>query len=422
MKSTQSTRYPGTTVSAGDVPTRNTFSIRLTRRLWPLTSAALCTAARRATRLDDFGDPPVEPQLTVLLNSLEREADFHPLGRVLMRTHLVDLLKTRLQLVAAWKSQPPSVAVAPVSRPIFITGMPRSGSTFLHELMAADPNLRAPRVWELMSPLTAIHPDRGWGDSRVRHAAACLWWFRRLAPEADAVYPMRARTPHECVAIHSYTFMSEEFISSCRIPTYETFLRSSDLTPIYQWEKRFLQHLQQFQPARRWILKAPDHVYGLEAIFRVFPDAYIIQTHRDPLEVLKSTIHLTRVLQNLYTRPADPHYLAEREARILVAAMDRFIQFRDTHPELAARFIDVSYSDITSRPLAVIDRIYHHCDQPLTAIAAANMRALTSHRTRYHSRRAAPALVDFGLDVPGLARRFDGYCHRFGIRVRQPAH
>ena len=375
----------------------------------------------RDTGLDDFGYPSIEPQLAVLLNSLEREADLHPLGRFLMRTHLLDLLKTRLQLIDAWKRQSVAVSAAPVSRPIFITGMPRSGSTFLHELLAADPALRAPRVWELMSPISAIDPDRGWSDSRVWRAAMCLWWFRRLAPEADDVYPMRARTPHECVAIHSYTLMSEEFISSCRIPIYETFLRSSDLTAVYQWEKCFLQHLQQFQPDRRWVLKAPDHVYGLEALFRVFPDAVIIQTHRDPLEVLKSTIHLTSVLQNLYTRPSDAHRLAEREARILAAAMDRFIQFRDAHPELADRFIDVSYAEITHRPQLVIDRIYNHCNQPISVAAAANMSDLIAHRSRYHSRRKIPTLADLGLDVPGLVNRFEGYCHRFGITAGHPA-
>src|SRR6202012_5563271 len=139
---------------------------------------------------------------------------------------------------------------------VFITGMPRSGSTFLHELLAQDPDNRAPLVWEVMFPLPAPEETRRQA-LRVFKAGACLWWFRRLVRQADCIYPIRARTPHECVAIHSYTLLSEEFISTCRIPTYETFLRSSDLTAVYQWEKCFLQHLQQFQPDRRWVLKAP---------------------------------------------------------------------------------------------------------------------------------------------------------------------
>jgi hypothetical protein len=117
--------------------------------------------------------------------------------------------------------------------------------------------------------------------------------------------------------------MSEEFVSSCRVPAYEAFLRSSHLVQVYQWERRFLQHLQQNQRVTRWVLKAPDHAYALEALFSVFPDAVVIQTHRDPLQVLKSSIHLNWVLRGLCGRPDDPIQLAEREARVLVA---RFIQ------------------------------------------------------------------------------------------------
>ena len=253
-----------------------------------------------------------------------------------MRMHLLDLLKTRLRLADAWKRQPQAgVEFSPIARPIFITGTPRSGSTFLHELLAADSALRAPRVWEVMFPVTANEPDRGWRDRRVWNAATSLWWFRRLSRGADAVYPMRARTPHECVAIYSYCLMSEEFVSSCRVPAYEAFLRSSDWVPVYRWERRFLQHLQQNQRVTRWVLKAPDHVYALDALFSVFPDAMVIQTHRDPLQVLKSSIHMNWVLRGLYAPIDDLIQLAEREARVLAGMTDRVMRFRCARPELA---------------------------------------------------------------------------------------
>jgi hypothetical protein len=396
------------------------FSDRLGRQLWPLDVETLCAKARQMAGLDDFGGASVEQGLSVLVDSLNHEANLHPLGRFLMRTHLLDLLKTRLQLIDAWKKQSETVNASPITRPIFITGMPRSGSTFLHELLAADPALRAPQIWEVMFPVTADEPDRGPHDRRVWKAATCLWWFRRLAPEADAVYPMRARTPHECVAIHSYTLMSEEFISSCRVPSYAAFLRSSNMVPIYQWQKRFLQHLQQHQPGRRWILKAPDHVYSLEALFSVFPDALVIQTHRDPLDVLKSTIHLTRVLHGLYGRPENPVQLAEREARVLSAAIDRCLKFRDAHPELADRFVDVNYRELTADPLAVVNEIYQHSDMTLTAEATGRIRELSLHRSRYRGRHPVPGLSDMGLDTPSLASRFENYCRRFGIARHQP--
>ncbi len=275
---------------------------RLSRRLWPLDGQSLCAGARRHTGLEDFGEPRVEPALAVLVNSLERESDLHPLGRFLMRSHLHELLATRLQLVKEWNRQPESLAALPIERPVFITGMPRSGSTFLHELLAQDPGNRVPRVWEVMFPVPAPDGEQARPDSRVRKAAARLWWFRRLAPRADSVHPLRANTPQECVAMHSYTLLSEEFVATCHVPAYESFLHAADLVPAYAWQRRLLQYLQSRRPSRRWVLKSPDHAYGLEALFSVFPDAMIVQTHRNPASVLKSSIRLVEVLRGLFAR------------------------------------------------------------------------------------------------------------------------
>jgi len=384
------------------------------RRLWPLKSEVLCAEARRRTGLMDFGDPPLEPALSVLVNSLEQQVDLHPLGRFLLRSHLRDLLETRLRLAHAWKGHLDRLDALPTRRPIFITGMPRSGSTFLHELLAQDPDNRSPKVWEVMFPLPP-----GSGAQRARKAAARLWWFRRLAPEADAVHPIRSNSPHECVAIQSYTFLSEEFVATCRVPDYQTLLRSSDLRPVYAWEKRFLQHLQWGSSEKRWLLKSPDHAYGLQALFSVFPDAQIVQTHRNPLEVLKSLIQLTEVLQRLFARPENCDEHGEREATALSAAMERFIAFRDARPELSSRFVDVNYFELVADPLAVVRRIYRQFDMPLSETAVERMRQLTLQRSRYSGGRTALALADMGLDVSAQASRFTGYCRRFGIPLPQ---
>jgi LPS sulfotransferase NodH len=388
-------------------------------RLCLLEGKALCADARRRTGLEDFGDPPIEPALSVLVNSLEREAVLHPLGRFLMRAHLRSLLETRLQLAEAWGGQLEALEASPIQRPVFITGMPRSGSTFLHELLAEDPDNRAPRVWEVMFPVPIPGVERRRRDPRVRKAAASLWWFRRIVPQADAVYPVRACTPHECVAIHSFTLLSEEFVSTCRVPTYEAFLRSAGLGPAYAWQKRFLQHLQRRCPAKRWVLKSPDHAYGLEELFSVFPDAVIVQTHRDPLEVLRSSSQLISVLRGLFARPGDPDQIAAREARVLADAMERFIRFRDLHPELAGRFLDVQYSDLASDPLAAVRRIYQHLGTPLTDMATGRMRHLVSNRSRHRGHRTNRTLADLGFDVPAEVRRFSRYSLRFGVPCQQ---
>ncbi len=402
-------------ITPADNTAHQSLADAMARRLWPLNSKALVSAVQRRTGLEDFGEPPIEPALSALTASLENEADLHPLGRFLMRGHLLGILQTRLQLAALWRDQ--SSVIPPVQRPVFVTGMPRSGSTFLHELMSQDPKNRSPRVWEVMFPLPAPKPGAEQHDPRIRRTDFRLWWFRRLVRRADEVYPVRACTPHECVAIHSFSLMSEEFVTTCRIPAYEKFLRSTGLQAAYAWQKRFLQHLQSRRPAQRWILKSPDHLYALEELFSVFPDAVVIQTHRNPLDVLRSSLQLTEALHGLFGRPIPVAQHQDRETRLLAETMERSIRFRDLHPELAVRFMDVNYPELISDPLAVVRRIYQHMDSPLTAAAAERMRQFVGTRSRYHHRRY-PSLADLGLDVAAEVRRFQKYCQRFGVPCR----
>jgi Sulfotransferase family len=252
-------------------------------------------------------------------------------------------------------------------------------------------------------------------DPRVRKAEASLWWFRRLAPGADLVYPMRAWTPHEGVAIHSYTLLSEEFVSTCHIPTYEAFLHTADLGPTYLWQRRFLQYLQLDCSNRRWVLKSPDHVYGLEKLLTVFPDAVVIQTHRNPVQVVRSRYQLTKVLEGLFGRPGQHYHLGMREVRKIGEMLDHIIQFRDAYPDVAGQFIDVKYSELVSNPLAVLRRIYGRLDIRLTDAAAQRMQRLALSRSRYERRGASPTSEDFGLACSAEMHRFEDYCSRFEI-------
>jgi hypothetical protein len=397
---------------------RPMWSDWLSRKFWFLDADGLCEAARHKTGHYDFGDPPIQPGLSILTESLEREAELRPFGRFLMRVHLRDLLETRLRLTALWKHQGAELDSVPLQRPIFVTGMPRSGSTFLHELLAEDPNLRAPRVWEVMFPVP-IAGSSSANDPRIRRGEACLWWFRRLVPEADAVFPMRARTPHECVAIHSYTFLSEEFISTCRIPGYESYLRQADLRPAYAWERRFLQHLQFQSRQRQWVLKSPDHVYGLEALFATFPDALIVQTHRNPIDVLKSSCHLTEALHGLYGRPGPAEQRLEHETRTLADTANRFLNFRDQHPELGGRFVDVKYDEIIANPVALVRRIYDQFGMELTSEAAGRMQQLAVRRSRYTGSSARNTAPDARLRALAEASCFERYCSRFNVGWQQ---
>jgi Sulfotransferase family len=396
-----------------------TLGPEISRRLWLLESDSLCTQARRRTRLEDFGDPPIEPALGILLNSLELEADLHALGRLFMRIHLQELLETRLRLTQAWSSRLAAMEASTIQRPIFITGMPRSGSTFLHELLAEDPENRAPRVWEVMFPIPIGTRAATKADPRVRKAEFSLWCFRLLAPRADSVYPMRAWTPHECVAIHSYTLLSEEFVSTSYVPTYEAFLHRADLGPTYAWQRRFLQYLQLGCAEKRWILKSPDHVYSLDKLLAVFPDALVIRTHRNPVEVVKSQLQLTQVLEGLYSRPCRPDKLAMREVRKIGEISDQITRFQDKHPQKPGQFVDVTYSELVTDPLAVVRRIYDRLNARLTWAVAEKMQRLASKRSRYQRSGESSTCADFRIDYAAETPRFEEYCSRFGISFQK---
>jgi hypothetical protein len=238
-----------------------------------------------------------------------------------------------------------------------------------------------------------------------------------LAPGANSVYPLRAWTPHECVAIHSYTLLSEEFAMICRVPAYEAFLRKASFVATYTWQKHFLQYLQLFYPTKQWILKSPDHVHTLEHLLTVFPDAVVIQTHRNPLEVLNSSMRLTEVLEGTFARADDRSEIRKREARNLAEHMDGITSFREAHPELRGQFIDVKYHELVSDPLTVVRQIYQRLDMLLTEMAAERMQRLASTRSRYKGRRGDRKPADFELDGTIDRHRLEAYCSRFGFPV-----
>jgi hypothetical protein len=390
----------------------------LSRFFWPMNAEILRKRAELRSGLHDFGDPPLEPAFTTLVDSLERDADLHPLGRFLMWNHLEEMLVLRLRLVDQWKRRSGRWERGRIVKPLFITGMPRSGSTFLHDLLCVDPANRAPRVWEVMFPLSVTRKASQTFNWKIWNASMRLWLFRKIVPMADSVHPIRATSPQECEAIHSFTFYSEEFITTNWLPEYETFLRHTDFNPTYEWQKRFMLYLQGEETNVRWVLKSPDHSHNLDALFTVFPDAVIIQTHRNPREVLESSLRLVEALHRLYAYSDGKEERMRREVRVLAEAMERLLRFRDSHPELESRFLDVRYPDLVSNPLGIVKRIYDHWGYELSPETLESMESLASSRSRYpvkkreHS-RGLPA--DNAITELSLFKR---YCARFGYNCQ----
>jgi len=204
------------------------------------------------------------------------------------------------------------------------------------------------------------------------------------------------------------------------VPSYQRWLAGADLGPAYEFHRRFLQHLQWRAPAGHWVLKAPSHVFGFEPLFKTYPDAIIVQTHRDPLTVLASVASLTLVLQGAFTDHLDMAEIGAEVAERWSSGLERALHAR-RDPRVDARFVDVRYRDLVADPLAIVRRIYDRFDMTLSADAESRMRRFLDHHPKDRHGAHRYSLAAFGLDAGDLRPRFKSYCERFGLAPELPA-
>ncbi len=283
-----------------------------------LAPESLIASAAEAARLDAklLADPRLVEALAALTSSLREEASLSPFGRLAARSDLKRMLSTLLILADA-EREDPAILTRLLAAPIFITGLPRSGTTFLHRMMLEDPANRAPLVYETIYPCP---PPPNRPDRRAAQVARQLRAFGALAPEFYGLHPLDATSPQECSEITAHVFRSLRFDTNYHIPSYRAWLDADPVghVPAYQFHRRFLQHLQHQAGPRanppRWVVKCPDHLFALDAIRAVYPDARLVFVHRDPVKVLLSVAKLTEVVRRPFTRTWTPRQSARRRA------------------------------------------------------------------------------------------------------------
>lgn len=370
----------------------------------------MAVAARRAM-LDDFGATDFTEPLSQLLNAYNNEADLTFIGRIAMREEVLHSLVTRLQLLDD-RRRYAEIADARIESPIFITGLPRSGTTFLHSLLAEDPGLRAPRGWEVMYP--SPPPGRRVnGDPRVARAQRRMRQLDWLAPDFRVIHPLDATQPQECIAITNSAFISNAYPTMCHIPSYQRWLDQADLQPAYAYHRRFLQQLQARQKASRWLLKAPAHLFGLRALLRIYPDARIVFTHRDPLEVLPSLANLMLVLRSAFSDRRDPQQIGREVLTYWAQGMRRAREFVAQLPDREARCIDIAYTDLTRRPIETVERLYRYFRLELSSKTRSRMQTFLQQRPQHQFGMHRYSLEQFSLDAGEIERAFSGmtdYC------------
>ena len=311
---------------------------------------------------------------------------------------IVRPLTSRLQIIK-WRKENPDVAARPVTRPIFIVGQPRTGTTILFDLLAQDPALRPPLTWEVDNPFPLPWPETYDTDPRIAETQAILEMSEQIVPGLMAFHPMGALVGQECVRITAGQFCSMIFSVQYRLPSYYRWLLyEADHHPAYGYHRMFLQHLQSGVPGQ-WLLKSPAHLWQLDALVAEYPDALIVQTHRDPLNVISSISALTHHLRHLASDESSITECAAQSREEIVAGLERGMKLRDS---LSQRVVDVHFADFIRDPFATIRGVYAELGRELEPVAEQNMRAfLAGHPGDGGGSRYSWA--DTGLDA-GLVR------------------
>jgi Sulfotransferase family len=382
-----------------------------------LDADALVAAACDATGLDEFGGDTWREGLDRLVDALRTEARLHELGEVIAAGELANLLTTRLQVVQ-WRAEHPEVERGDVVPPIVIIGQARTGTTILFDLLAQDPATRVPLTWEVEAPVPPPESATYLTDPRIAEEDARLAGVDLVIPGFRALHPMGARLPQECVRITASEFRSVIFPTQYRVPSYARWaMYEADMAPAYHWHREFLQHLQSRHPGRapgadRWLIKSPAHIWCLDALLAEYPDALLVQTHRDPLRIIASVSSLQQLLRSMASEdPSLPDIAAEWSEYIL-EGLDRSVTAREDGTVPADRVVDVQFRAFMADPWATIAEIYDRLGLELTAESEGRMRAFLAEHGQDEAGRHAYSFAETGLDEGPLreqARRYQDY-------------
>ncbi|ARR53556.1 sulfotransferase family protein [Rhizorhabdus wittichii DC-6] len=378
-----------------------------------MTVEAVLGAARAATGLSDFGAGDFRERLAIWLASYDEDRDLGALGRATLFGECVRYAVARLRIEDLWRRHPEIAAVA-IDRPIMVAGLPRSGTTHLVNILAADPRLRSTPLWETMEPIPG--PD-DIGDRDQRRARTAAMWgaFEETLPLMPAMHEMAPDHVHEDIELQGPDFSSylPEWLS--RPARWRDHYLASDQTPHYAYARRVMQALSWLKGPARWVVKSPPHMENLPALAAVHPTAIVPVTHRDPVAVLQSAItmiaygdRIRRVRQDL---PALAAWWIDR----IEVLLRRCVRDRDAVP--AARSIDILFHDYMADQKATVAKVYALAELEMTPEAEARIdHFLAANPRNKHGRVAYDLAGDFGVDVGAVRERFAFYYDRFPVR------
>lgn len=379
----------------------------------------IVAAASAIDGLSDFGGEDFRQPLGKLLWSLEHEAQLNEIGGPVLRQRVIDILATRLR-VQAYLNRFPEILEEEIVEPLVIVGLPRTGTTMLHRTIAADPRMLAPLWYEVRFPCPALNWDFSTsGDQRIVDAKAEMKAMVDANPDLLAIHPMDAMGPDEDIMLLEQSFYSFNTQAYANIPTFDAWIESQDHTPGYEYFKTLLQFLQwqkrrSGQKGERWVLKAPHHLHYMDLIFKVFPDAKVVQSHRDPLETIPSLASLIAGVWVIYSDVADVKEVGRQWARKFANGMRHTMEVREQLGD--SPFLDLWFEDTVSHPLTEIQKIYDFVDMELTEEAKTEMERWQEFNRRELRPSHHYTLEQFGLSAAGLEQQFSAYRKKYILK------
>jgi hypothetical protein len=379
----------------------------------PLEEDSLLAAARSATGLDDFGDDDWREPFRLLLQDING-GDLHTAGRLLARFDLLQSLVARLKMTETEK-QYPEILEQEVFTPIFITGLGRTGTTILLELLGQDPSLRAAMGWEFRYPSPPPEADKRLNDPRISMTRADVDLWSAVLPEFDTIHEVVVDQPEADSVSMRHEFASPMWSATQKSPNYDAWMAKDRLAQALRFHHRALKHLQWKTPGR-WILKFPSYLSNLPSLFAEFPDAKVIVTHRDPIKVMASSANM---LATLRWQRSDHVNFDEISAPIVQGfpmLLDMVTQQRQSGVVPGDQMFDIHYADLIADQQATIRKLYAQLGIELTNEAESRMQAYVAakpkHRHGVHSYR-----FDYlGVSPEEMRARFAGYMKQYAVR------
>ncbi|HEX7874438.1 MAG TPA: sulfotransferase [Sphingobium sp.] len=375
---------------------------------------ALIDAARAETGLTDIGDERIWEGLDILVASLNAEARLTERGEASTAQRIGQAIANRLRVVDYLK-QHPELLERPVEKPMFVFGLPRTGTTLVINLLNADPAHRSFLRWESFASVPPVKKGELSTDPRCLAEQAKLDMSIKYAPHISAIHHEDADSPSECQFSMAPSFCAQVYDSNAHIPTYhDWFLNKADYRPAFEYHKQLLQVLQENEGGN-WTLKNPWHPLFLDDLTAVYPDAQLIMTHRDPVEVVGSACSLVKNVRMMMSDHVDPEAVAQNLLETFDVMIARQEAYRAKHGQDAIH--DILYTDMMRDPIGEMKRLYARFDRPFTAEVEAAMQAFMANNQQGKHGKHSYTLEEFGLTKEGVRKHFRDYSERYGLAL-----